>query len=120
VKYDIQISACLVENNLNFGVLHKSRGRAYAALHRQGQQPWLITLTDLFGHCLTVSLLKAEGGCRWHPAYSDSCSCNGPLHILYFNIFLFFLPGPIFQGNKGYEVVLFALLPHLLDQPHVS
>lgn len=93
MKDDIQISACLVENNLNFGVLPKSWSKAYAALHRHGQQLWLITLTDLFGHYLTVSLLTLrEKGCR----YILHIQIAVIVTILYFIFWFLFPYRPIF------------------------
>lgn len=85
-----------MENNLNFGVLHKSWGRAYAALHRHGQRPRLITLTDLFGHYLTVSAEKEAADDILHIQIAVILMCLYVFYILVFFFFFFFLPGLFF------------------------
>lgn len=108
MKDDIQISACLVENNLNFGVLPKSWSKAYAVLHRHEQQLWLITLTDLFGHYLTVFLLTLrEKGCR----YILHIQIAVIVTILYFIFWFLFPYRPIFLMQMRVMRVCFLPSP---------
>lgn len=92
-----------MENSLGLGVLPKPRSTACAALHRHGQQPWLIMPTDWFGHYLTVSLLTGKGGCGWCPAHSDSCCCD-VLDAFYILILLFLCRPVLFKEMRVMRV----------------